>query len=154
MHHKFAIIDGETIIAGSHNWSASANNNTDETVLAISNPTVAAHFVREFDRLYQGATLGIPAKLADKIEQRQAKCPPPQPKDKTGADSGRSENQRVNLNTATQEELETLPGVGPVLAGRMIAARANKPFTSLADLDRVPGIGPKMLEKLGDRVTF
>lgn len=158
LHHKFGIIDGETIITGSHNWSASANHNNDETLLAISNPTVAAHFIREFDRLYQGATLGIPAKLEAKIEQLQAKCPPPVLKDDAGANSppdpGRSENQRVNLNTATQEELETLPGVGPVLAGRIIAARANKPFTSLADLDEVPGIGPKMLEKLGDRVTF
>lgn len=154
LHHKFGMIDGETIITGSHNWSASANNNNDETLLVIKNPTVAAHFVREFDRLYQGATLGIPAKLEKKIEQLQAKCPPPQPQNEAAADSGLSENQRVNLNTATQAELETLPGVGPVLAGRIIAARANKPFTSLADLDQVPGIGPKMLEKLSDRVTF
>jgi competence ComEA-like helix-hairpin-helix protein len=154
LHHKFGIIDGETIITGSHNWSASANHQNDETLLVVTNPTVAAHFLREFDRLYQGATLGITAKLQDKIERLQAKCPPPQPQEKTVADPGSSENQMVNLNTATQEELETLPGVGPVLAGRIIAARANKPFTSLADLDQVPGIGPKMLEKLGDRVTF
>ncbi|MCY7276993.1 MAG: ComEA family DNA-binding protein, partial [Phormidesmis sp. CAN_BIN44] len=58
------------------------------------------------------------------------------------------------LNTATQAELEALPGVGPGLAKRIIAAREQKPFASLADLDRVSGVGPKLLEKLRDRVTW
>ena len=63
-------------------------------------------------------------------------------------------NNKINLNTATAEELETLPGVGPKLAERIIQARKNKPFASLADLDQVSGIGPKMLDKLSDRVTW
>lgn len=164
LHHKFGIVDGHTIITGSHNWSASANYNNDETLLAIANPTVAAHFLREFERLYQGATLGIPSKLQSKIEQAQQKCPPPVPSNEpanqpanqpaTDQGSGLSSSEKVNLNTATQQELESLPGVGPVLAKRIIEARTNQPFTSLADLDRVPGIGPKMLAKLGDRVSF
>jgi len=49
---------------------------------------------------------------------------------------------RVDLNTASQEELENLPGVGLKLAERIIAARQQRPFTSLAALDQVPGIGP------------
>jgi phosphatidylserine/phosphatidylglycerophosphate/cardiolipin synthase-like enzyme len=64
LHHKFAVIDGRTVIAGSHNWSNAANYHNDETLLIIQdNPVVAAHFDREFDRLYQHAALGMPAKL-------------------------------------------------------------------------------------------
>lgn len=156
LHHKFAIIDGKTIITGSHNWSASANYNNDETLLIITNPTVAAHFIREFDRLYQGATLGISLSLQNKIDQAAKDCPVPVSRQQPESQglSTRSNSPKVNVNTATQKELETLPGVGPVLAQRIIVARNNQQFSSLADLERVPGIGPKMLENLRDRVTF
>jgi phosphatidylserine/phosphatidylglycerophosphate/cardiolipin synthase-like enzyme len=67
LHHKFAIVDGLTVITGSHNWSNAANYHNDETLLVIQdNPTVAAHFDREFDRLYKGAVMGIPARLQRK----------------------------------------------------------------------------------------
>jgi competence protein ComEA len=59
----------------------------------------------------------------------------------------------VNLNTATAEELETLPGIGPVTAEAIIAWRdANGQFTSIDQLGDVDGIGPARLEKLRDRV--
>jgi phosphatidylserine/phosphatidylglycerophosphate/cardiolipin synthase-like enzyme len=67
LHHKFAVIDKQTVITGSHNWSNAANYHNDETLLIIrDNPTVAAHFDREFDRLYQNAAIGIPARLQRK----------------------------------------------------------------------------------------
>ncbi len=65
LHHKFAVLDRRTVITGSHNWSNAANEHNDETLLVIQdNSTVAAHFDREFDRLYQRAVLGVPARLA------------------------------------------------------------------------------------------
>jgi competence ComEA-like helix-hairpin-helix protein len=53
--------------------------------------------------------------------------------------------RRLNLNTATLEELEVLPGVGPVLARRTID---DRPYRSVDDLKRVKGIGRKRLEKI------
>ncbi|GGS20619.1 ComEA family DNA-binding protein [Deinococcus knuensis] len=58
---------------------------------------------------------------------------------------------RVNLNTATPEQLEALPKVGPSLAAKLIAGR---PYRSLADLDRVKGVGPSTLKTLTPLVTF
>ncbi len=63
LHHKFGSIDQTTIITGSHNWSNSANNINDETLVVIDNPIVAAHFQREFDRLFDDAILGPTAKV-------------------------------------------------------------------------------------------
>lgn len=62
---------------------------------------------------------------------------------------------RVHINSASLDELATLPGVGPVTAQRIIEYREQiGEFTDLADLDQVPGIGPKTLENLQDQVAF
>lgn len=55
----------------------------------------------------------------------------------------------LDLNSATAAELETLPGIGPALAGRIVAYREEHgPFTSVEDLLQVSGIGPATLERL------
>lgn len=74
LHHKFAVLDHQTVITGSHNWSVSANNKNDETLLVFTSPVVAAHFQREFDRLYGTAALGLPTDVQEKITQSQKKC--------------------------------------------------------------------------------
>lgn len=62
--------------------------------------------------------------------------------------------QLVNINTASQEELESLPGIGPALARQIIAYRTvNGPFKSIEDILDVPGIGPKTFEKIKDLIT-
>jgi competence protein ComEA len=58
----------------------------------------------------------------------------------------------VDLNVASAVELEELPGIGPVLAGRIVAYRdQNGPFRSVDQLIEVPGIGPAVLSGLADR---
>ncbi|MBE9186951.1 helix-hairpin-helix domain-containing protein [Microcoleus sp. LEGE 07076] len=155
LHHKFGVIDEETVITGSHNWSEAANRGNDETLLAIESPTVAAHFEREFDRLYKGAILGIPARIKQKIDAKKKECESVQAASKPAKAKPQIPGKKlVNLNAATQQELETLPGVDPKLAERIIAARQQQPFTSLEDVARVQGIGDKILEKWRDRVTW
>lgn len=62
---------------------------------------------------------------------------------------------RLNLNDATAPELETLPGIGPVLAENILAWRKeNHAFTSLEDLLEVDGIGKKTCENLEPYITF
>lgn len=59
----------------------------------------------------------------------------------------------VDLNTATKAELMELPGVGEVIAGRIIAYRDEQPFKSVDELVQVKGIGDKTLAKIRDRLT-
>ncbi len=74
LHHKFAVIDRQTVITGSHNWSEAANSKNDETLLVIHNSTVAAHFEREFERLYTNAEMGVPATITRKIQLPLTQC--------------------------------------------------------------------------------
>lgn len=178
LHHKFGVVDQQIVITGSHNWTTAANTTNDETLLVIHSPTVAAHYDREFQRLYAQAILGVPPAIQKKVVASQQNCPTqstaprspapaaapspttaptttqrPARSPKAPAQQSPTE-ARVNLNTASQTELESLPGIGPSLAQRIIAARKKKPFRSLADLDAVAGIGPKLLDKLRDRVEW
>jgi competence protein ComEA len=66
-----------------------------------------------------------------------------------GMGAGESSGARINLNTASSAQLETLPGVGPVMAGRIIAWREQHgKFTTTAELQEVSGIGAKTYTQL------
>lgn len=67
---------------------------------------------------------------------------------------GSSASKLVNLNTATVSELDTLPGIGPALADRIIDYRTQHDgFRTVAELQKVPGIGPAKFGQLKDLVT-
>jgi competence protein ComEA len=59
----------------------------------------------------------------------------------------------VDVNRADVEALQRLPGVGPVIAGRIVSLRREQPFGSVDELARVPGIGPATVERLRRLVT-
>ena len=59
----------------------------------------------------------------------------------------------INLNRASQAELESLPGIGPKLAGEIIRYRQQRSFVRITDLMEVSGIGPKRYEAVRDLIT-
>lgn len=87
---------------------------------------------------------------SESATKRDAAKPAPRAGGRMDAVDG---GRRVNVNTAGAEELQTLSGIGPALAARIVAYRAaNGPFHSVADLEKVPGIGPATATRLAGRV--
>ncbi len=99
--------------------------------------------------------LNLAAPLADGAQvlvPREAAPAAPGSAPPTGAAGGPA--GLVNVNTATEAELETLPGIGPVLAAAIVRYRAEHgPFTSVEQLEEVSGIGPATLAEIRDLVT-
>jgi len=74
LHHKLAVIDAKRVVTGSFNWSPAAAHANDETLLILHSPQLAAHFSREMDRMWQGAELGITARMQRKLERMRRAC--------------------------------------------------------------------------------
>lgn len=59
----------------------------------------------------------------------------------------------IDINTATAQELTSLPGIGPVIAGKIVEYREAKPFDTVEEVLEVKGIGPAKFEAIKDRIT-
>lgn len=73
----------------------------------------------------------------------------------SSVDEQPSSSQKININAAGIGELDSLPGIGPAYAQRIIDYRnANGGFKSIEDIQKVKGIGPKTFEKMKDKITI
>ncbi|MEL7647067.1 MAG: helix-hairpin-helix domain-containing protein [Sedimentibacter sp.] len=65
-----------------------------------------------------------------------------------------ADNGKININTATLEQLMSLNGIGEVYAGRIIDYRSRKKFSAIEEIKEVPGIGDKTFEKIKEMITI
>ncbi|MEG0477388.1 MAG: ComEA family DNA-binding protein, partial [Raoultibacter sp.] len=80
-------------------------------------------------------------------------APPPASSGGSPSSAGQASAGKININSATLEELDSLAGVGPATAQRIIADReAQGPFKTIKDLQRVSGIGEKKYAALADAI--
>lgn len=124
-----------------------AGSRVADAVAAAGGTTAGADLERVnlARKLLDGEQVQVPAKGQPLV------APPPAPAGAAGA--APTQGQPLDLNTATAEQLEALPGVGEVTAQRIIDHRANRPFRSVEDLLDVEGIGERRLESLRGLVT-
>jgi competence protein ComEA len=99
--------------------------------------------------IVDGMQIVVPARVAAPVGG-SASSPASVPSGDAGSPAA-----RVSLSSATAEQLDSLPGIGPVTAKKIVDWRtAHGPFRSVDALDEVPGIGPAKLEQLRDLVTL
>jgi competence protein ComEA len=97
------------------------------------------------------ALINLAAPVAD---GQQIVVPARAPPGGGGAGGGEAAAGPVHLNTATIEQLDELPGVGPVTAQKIVDYREKHgAFTSVRELDAIPGIGPARLAQLSELVA-
>ncbi len=59
----------------------------------------------------------------------------------------------INISTASEKELDALPGIGPAIAKRIVEHRNSQPFTNIEDIMQVKGIGKKKFDKFKELIT-
>lgn len=109
-------------------------------------------WVNQAKRLTDGEVIVVPVKGTSRSEY-EAMCLAVPLSPGTGSDPPRG-SALININTASAELLESVPGIGPVMAGNILAHRtANGPFSVLEELKEVDRIGDKTFEKLKQYLT-
>ena len=97
------------------------------------------------------ALVNLAAPVAD---GQQIVVPARVPSGVGGVGAGATTPAKVSLASATTDQLEELPGIGPVTAQKIVDWRqTHGPLRSVEDLDAIPGIGPARVEQLRDLVT-
>jgi len=115
MHHKFAIIDNRILLTGSYNWTLSANNRNDENLLVIDDPEIIEIFQNQFINLWTNKYNSERTKeLFDKAKVNILTVFP------SPAQTG---TKRININSASQEELTHILQISEPLAQKIIALR-------------------------------
>jgi competence protein ComEA len=99
-----------------------------------------------------GAELNLAATLSDGAQVRVPSRDDPRVASASSRPGGDGEGM-VNINTATESELDALAGIGPVTAGKIIESRATAPFRSVDELRERGLVGDKTFEKIRARLT-
>ncbi len=131
---------------------------------AVQNPDVYAlplsSIVKDAIAAAGGATadadldrINLATKLADQMQvyvpHKGESAPPPSNGSAPGAPT-----EKININTASAEELDKLPGIGPSIAKAIVDYRTkNGPFNKVEDINDVKGIGDALFEKIKDQIT-
>ncbi len=138
MHNKFVVVDRETVLSGSTNLTTTQFTGDANNSMVLHDAGLAGAFATEFNEMFSGNFDG--GKSDNTQHQFQV----------TVGGGG----AKINVNTASVEELASLPDIGPTTAQKIVTYReTNGPFQSVSDLNNVSGIGSATLAKITPYVT-
>jgi competence protein ComEA len=107
--------------------------------------TAETKYINRADIVYDGQKIYIPEKDED--------FEPTEINDTTIAGNTQSQSNKININTATEKELETLNGIGEVLAKRIIEYRKTNKFNTIEDIMKVSGIADGKFQQIKDDIS-
>ena len=117
-------------------------------------PTADGEKVNMAQVLKDGQQVRVPEKAGAETAAA-AKSGNANPAAKSSTSSKAAPSGTVNINTASAEELDTLPGIGPAMAQRIIEFRETEgAFTAIEDIKKVKGIGEAKFEKMKDKICI
>jgi len=127
MHNKFAIIDNRILLTGSYNWTFSANHRNDENLMVIDDPEIIEIFQNQFVNLWTNKySLERTRQLYEIAKVDFLSTSPTSPK---------PEVQKININTASEDELIKILKISEPLAWKIIALREElREFKEQKDL--------------------
>lgn len=121
-------------------------------------PTAASESINLAQVLKDGQQITVPERqqlAAQAVSGAASGATPGAAQAKAAAAGGAASSGLVNINTADEKLLDTLPGIGPAMAKRIIEYRETQgPFTAIEELKRVKGIGEAKFAKLKDKVCI
>jgi competence protein ComEA len=128
------------------------DSRVEQAIASAGGATVDADLLRVnlAQRIHDQQQIYVPSR-AEEATPVLPTLAPPTPSAGSASSSGRT----INVNTANASELETLPGIGPVLAQRIIDyCQTHGPFQRLEDLKKVKGIGESTFERIQGMITL
>ena len=132
MHNKFAIIDNRILLTGSYNWTFSANNRNDENLMVIDDPEIIEIFQNQFINLWTNKYSLERTRQLYKIAKIDFSFLSPP--------SAKPEVQKININSASQDELVKILKISEPLAQKIISLRESQceGFKEPKDLLQLP----------------
>jgi len=151
MHNKFVIIDNRILLTGSYNWTFSANNRNDENLMVIDDPEIIEIFQNQFEKLwFDKYSLERTRQLykTAKVDFLPASLTPAKP-----------EVQKININTASQDELIKILKISEPFAQKIINLREGqcggfKESKDLLQLSELTNLDWKEWEERGITITI
>lgn len=115
----------------------------------------AGGFLKDANRLQINLAKRLQDEMVIYVPKKGEKVQQQIPSVTSGTDTASNGSGKVNVNTANETQLETLPGIGPVTAKAILHYREQHgPFKNSKDLENVPGIGQKSVQDIKAQITF